>query len=67
MSRAVTKEQVIRHSQHLYMIYSQVGTFYNIIPHAPRTSNDKPQPTPRPHADGVVGSVSSTSINQLVG
>jgi hypothetical protein len=42
MSGAVTEEDVIRHAQHLDLIYSQSSTLYNIIPQAPRPSNDKP-------------------------
>lgn len=67
MLGAVTKEQVNQRAQHLDLIYSQEGTLYNIIPHAPRTSNEKPHPIPEPHVDGIVGSLSSSSINQLAG
>ena len=35
MSGAVTEEDVIRRAQHLDLIYSQLGTLYNIIPNAP--------------------------------
>ena len=49
------------------MIYSQSGTLYDIIPKAPRPSNNQPQTTPGPHADGVIGFVSATSIGQVAG
>ena len=65
MSEAVTEEDVIWHAQHLDQIYSQSGTLFDIIPHAPRPSNDKSRSTPRPHADGVIGSVSSSVVNQV--
>jgi hypothetical protein len=35
MSGAITKEQEIHHAQHLDLIYSQSGTLYDLIPHAP--------------------------------
>ena len=67
MSGAVTEEQDIHHAQHLDLIYSQVGTLYNNIPHAMWSSNENLQLAPRHHADGVVGSASSTVATQLVG
>lgn len=66
MSGAVTEEDVIRRAQHLDLIYSQSSTLYDIILQAPQPSNDKPRTTPRPHADGVIGSVSTTSVSQVV-
>lgn len=65
MSRDVTKEQVICRAQHLYLMYFQVGTLYNIIPHAPQTLYEKPRPMPGPHVDGVVGSIYPTAVYQL--
>ena len=59
----VTKEDVIRRAQHLDLIYSQSGTLYDIIPQALRLSNDKPRTAPGPHADGVIGSVSASTIS----
>ena len=67
MLGAVIKEDVIRRAQHLDLIYSQLGTMYDIIPNAPRPSNDQPQTTPGPHADGVIGSVSATLVSQVAG
>ena len=67
MSGAVTKEDVIRRAQHLDLIYSQSGTLYDIIPNAPQPLNDQPRTAPRPHADGVIGFVSATSVSQVVG
>jgi hypothetical protein len=66
MSRAVIEEDVIRRAQHLDLIYSQYGTLYDIIPQASFPSNDKSQPAPGPHANGVIGSVSSSIVNQVV-
>ena len=65
MSGAVTGEDVIRRAQHLNLIYSQSGTLYDIIPQAPRPSNDKPQTAPGPHADDVIGSVNTSFVNQV--
>ena len=67
MSGAVTEEDVIRHAQHLDLIYSQSGTLYDIIPNSPRPSNDQPQTAPGPHANGVIGFVSATSVSQVAG
>ena len=68
MLGAVTEDDVIRCAQHLDFIYSQSGTLYDIIPQDPCPSNKTPQPTPRPHADGVIGSISisSSTVNQIV-
>jgi hypothetical protein len=52
-------------SQHLDLIYSQLGTLYDIIPHAPRPSIDPMKPNLGPHVNGVVGFVSHASVNQL--
>jgi hypothetical protein len=54
------------HAQHLDLIYSQLGTLYDIIPNSPRSLKDPRKPNPGPHVDGVVGFVSHASINQLV-
>ena len=66
MSRAVTEEDVIRHAQHLDLIYSKSDTLYDIIPQAPRPSNETPRPAAGPHDDGVIGFVSSSVVNQIV-
>lgn len=66
MSREVTEEDVIRHAQHQDMIFSQSGTLYDIIPQASRPSNDKSQSAPGPHANGMIGFVSSSVVNQVV-
>ena len=66
MSGVVTEEDVIRCAQHLDLIYSQLGTLYDIIPQAPQPSNDKPRTAPRPHANGMIGSISTTSVSQVV-
>ena len=65
MSGAVTKKDVIRHAQHLDLIYSQSDTLYDIIPNAPRPSNDIPRTAPGSHVDGVIGFISTTSVSQV--
>ena len=41
MFGVVTEEDIIRHAQHLDLIYSQSGTLYDIIPQASCPSNDQ--------------------------
>ena len=65
ISRVVTEEDVIRCAQHLDLIYSQSGTLYDIIHQAPHPSTDKSRPAPGPHADYVIGYVSSSAVNQV--
>ena len=65
MSGAVIEDDVIRRAQHLDLIYSQLGTLYDIIPQTPRTSNNKPRTTPGAHVDGVIGFVSTTFVSQV--
>ena len=67
MSGAVIEEDVIQHAQHLDLIYSQSGTLYDIIPQALHPSNDQSRSAPGPHANGVIGSISASTINQVVG
>ena len=67
MSKAVIEEDVIRRAQHLDFIYSQLGTLYDIIPQAPRPSNDKPRTAPRRHADEVIDYVSASTVSHVVG
>ena len=66
MSGVVTKEDVIRHAQHLDLIYSRSSTLYNIIPKALHPSNDKPRSAPGPHADDMISCVSASTISQVV-
>jgi len=53
------------YSQHLDLIYYQLGTLYDIIPNSLHSSTDPHQPHPRPHANGVVGSISHAFVNQI--
>ena len=58
MARVVTKNKDICCTQHLDLIYSQSGMFYNLILNPPRPSADGPHSKQGPHVDGVVGSTS---------
>jgi len=53
------------HAHQLDLIYSQVGTLYEITPMFSRSSNDVLKTKLGSHVDGVVGSISSRNINQL--
>ena len=62
-----TKEKSIHHDQHLDLIYSQLGTLYDIIMNTPQPSTDRSNSKLRPHVDGVVGFSPTTTIGQLAG
>jgi len=59
MGGAVTKEQAITRAQYLDLVYSQLGTLYDPIPHAPHPTTDPSRPTAQPSIDGLVGSVTN--------
>jgi hypothetical protein len=67
MGGIVTEEQAISRAQYLDLVYSQSDMLYDLIPHAPRPSNDPTKPSPRPHADGMIGHVSTDSSGQMTG
>ena len=60
-----SEEEAILRAQQLDLIYSQPWILYEIIPKAPRPTHDAEKPKPGPHADGVVGSVNSPTIESL--
>ena len=64
-SRVTNEEEAILRAQQLDLIYSQFGILYEIIPDAPRPRHNVEKPNPGPHADGVVGSVKSPTIESL--
>jgi hypothetical protein len=57
MGGVVTEEQAISHAQYLDLVYSQMGTLYDLLPDAPRPSTTTTSTTPTTsHAvDGVIG------------
>jgi hypothetical protein len=67
MGGTITKEQAISRAQYLDLVYSQSGTLYDLIPNAPRPSNDQTKPTPGPHVDGMIGPVSTDTTGQMTG
>ena len=59
------EEEAILRAQQLDFIYSQSGILYEIIPYAPRPTQNVEKPKPGPHADGVVGSMISPTVEIL--
>ena len=59
------EEEAILRDQQLDLIYSQSRILYEIILEEPRPIDDAEKPKPRPHADGVVGSINSPTIESL--
>ena len=64
-SGGTNEEEAILRAQHLDLIYSQFGILYEIIPDAPRPTHNVEKPKLGPHADGVVGSVKSPTVESL--
>jgi len=48
----VIEEKVILHAHHLYLIYSKLGTLYDIISDALRPSTDPIRPSLEPYDNG---------------
>ena len=63
----VTEEQVINHTQYLGLVYSQSGTLYKLIPNTHRPTNDPSRPSPEPHVDGTISSVTTQSSSTTTG
>jgi len=63
ITEVTTEEHVILHAQHLYFIYLQLGTLYDIIPNSHRPSTYPRKPTPGPHVNGAIGFVSHAYMN----
>jgi hypothetical protein len=49
------------------LVYSQSGTLYDLVPNAPRPTNDPSIPTPKPHADGTFSSVTTQASSTVTG
>ena len=62
MGGVVTQEQAISHAQYLDLVYSQSGTLYDLIPHAPRTTTDPFRIATEPLADGILCSVQTQTV-----
>jgi hypothetical protein len=57
MGGVVTEEHAISHAQYLDLVYSQMGTLYDLLPDAPRpfTSSTSTTPAASHAANGVIG------------
>ena len=64
MGGGVTKDQAISCAQYLDLVYSQSGTLYDMIPHAPRPTIDPSGPTTEPPIDGILGSVQAQTTKK---
>ena len=65
MGGVVTEEQAISRDQYLDLVYSQSGTLYDLIPHAPCPITNPSKPPAKTHVDGVVGSIQPPSTMKL--
>lgn len=65
MSGVYSEEQAIFRAQQLELIYSQSGILQKYLPDAPGSKVDIAKSKPGPHADGIVGSVDTTTMNLL--
>ena len=57
MGGDVTKEKAISRGQYLDLVYSQLGTLYDLILHASQPTSDPSRPVTKPHVDGILGSI----------
>ena len=64
-SGVTTEEEAILRAQQMDLIYAQSGILYEIIPEAPRSTHSVDKPNPGPHADGVIVSVNSFTVECL--
>ena len=62
MGGAVTEEQAISHDQYLDLVYSQSGTLYDLIPHAPHPTTDPSRPATKPPTDRILGLVQTQTV-----
>ena len=59
------EEEAILRAPQLDLVYSQSRILYEIIPEELRPTHDAKKPKPGPHANGVVGSVNSPTVESL--
>ena len=62
MGGVVIEEQAISRDQYLDLVYSQSGTLYDLIPHAPLPTTNPSRPTTEPPADDILGSVQTQTM-----
>ena len=65
MSGVYSEEQVIFRAQQLELIYCQSGILQKYLPDAPGSKVDVAKPKLGSHADGIVGSVDTNTVNLL--
>ena len=56
MGGSITKEKAMSYAQYIELVYSQLGTMYDLIPHAPLPTLDLSRPSTKPSADDILGS-----------
>ena len=63
MGGVVMEEQAISHAQYLDLVYSQMGTLYDLLPELPRpnTSNTSTALAASQEVDGVIGTAHTHS------
>ena len=64
MGGIVTKEEAISHAQYLDLVYSHLGTLYDLIPHAPQPTINPSRPTTEPPADGILVSIQMQTVEK---
>ena len=64
MGGIVTEEKAISHTQYVYLDYSQSGTLYDLIPHAPWPTTDPSRPATEPPTNGILGSVQTQTVTK---
>ena len=64
MGGAITEERAINHAQYLYLVYSQSGTLYHLIPQAPHPITDPTKPPAETPVDGIVGSIQPSLVTK---
>jgi hypothetical protein len=61
-----SEEDAIMRSKKLELIYSQSSLLYGIFPDVPCSILDKTRQRAGPHADGIVGSAQTKTVEQLM-
>ena len=64
MGGVFNEEQAISRAQYLDLVYSQSGTLYDLIPHAPQTTIDPSKPITETPTDGILGSVQTETTSK---
>ena len=57
MGGTITEEKFISCTQYLDLMYSQSGTLYGLISHAPWPTTDPSRPVAQPLVDGILSSI----------